>query len=526
MTGSTLGATTTAYGWDAATNRTSVQVGAGTPATTAYDNANRPSSGANPTAAYTSDDDGRLTARPGQQLVWDRLGRLTQVKNSGGTVLATYTYDPLDRLRMIDYGGGTRIRFRYVGLTTTVAQWIDDAAGTVTRSVGTGWSGERLLDWTGANSNVRVYGENAHHDVTWLASDTGTVSQALRYDPWGNPRATVPTGYSPFRFQGSYYDATTDLSWVVTRWYAPSLGSFVSEDELSGEPANPGSRQLYAYGQGEPVGRWDLDGRFWYRWQQGDTYRSVAASAAGLRNPTRAQAIYNTNRNRLGPLPSRFPPGRCVWVPRDVWYPDLPNECRPLRPGITGDIKNDPDTKNAARVFLGSWRSWYLLDRTRLNELTRLSTGRSYTPGSRTGDYRSDEDFGSSWAYWYGFAHGVGKTRRWFPAASMWLVKGSWLPPSGNAASTFGRYVFLGETVSWSDIECCGLALLSHEYIHMLQWQANGSKFAASYIRQFRTSTGPSNPLEAPGYVWQAWIKHYSQFGEAPPWHTFKPLPA
>ena len=108
---------------------------------------------------------------------------------------------------------------------------------------------------------MRVYGENAHHDVTWLASDTGTVSQALRYDPWGNPRATVPTGYTPFRFQGSYYDATTDLSWVVTRWYAPTLGRFVSEDTLLGDANDPESRHLLAYAQGEPVASWDADGQ-------------------------------------------------------------------------------------------------------------------------------------------------------------------------------------------------------------------------------------------------------------------------
>jgi hypothetical protein len=46
---------------------------------------------------------------------------------------------------MIDYGAGVRIRFRFVGLSTAVVQWPDDAASTVTRSVGTGWDGERLL---------------------------------------------------------------------------------------------------------------------------------------------------------------------------------------------------------------------------------------------------------------------------------------------------------------------------------------------------------------------------------------------
>ena len=261
LTAQTLGGITTVYGWDATTNRTSVQVGGGTAATTAYDAANRPTAGATPTASYASDDDGRLIARPGQTMTWDHFGRLTAVTDAAGT--ATYTYDPLDRLRTVDYGGGNRIRFRYVGLTTSAAQWLDDVAGTVTRSIGNGWGGERLLDWTGTSSNRRYYGTNAHHDVTWLADSTGAVSQSLRYDPWGTPRSTPPSGYTPFRFQGSWHDATTDLAWVVTRWYAPSLGRFVSEDTLLGEPRDPDSRQLYAYAAGDPVGAWDPDGRLW-----------------------------------------------------------------------------------------------------------------------------------------------------------------------------------------------------------------------------------------------------------------------
>ena len=51
------------------------------------------STGADPTASYSNDADGRLTARPGQQLVWDHLGRITTVKDGSGTTLASYTYD-------------------------------------------------------------------------------------------------------------------------------------------------------------------------------------------------------------------------------------------------------------------------------------------------------------------------------------------------------------------------------------------------------------------------------------------------
>jgi RHS repeat-associated protein len=262
LTGSTIAGATTTYGWDKVPNRTSVQVGGGAIATTAYDAANRPTSGSNPTAAYTNDADGYLTTRPGQRLEWDHLGRLTKVRPpTGGGTIVEYTYDPLDRLRMADYGGSNRVRFRYVGTTTTVAQTIDDQTGAVIRNFGTGWGGERLLDWTGAGSNLRFYGENSHHDVTWTASSTGAVSATLRYDPWGTITASTGSSLPDHRFQGSWYDVTTDLSWAVTRWYAPALGRFISEDVLLGERVDPPSQHLYAYGAGDPIGSWDPDGR-------------------------------------------------------------------------------------------------------------------------------------------------------------------------------------------------------------------------------------------------------------------------
>jgi RHS repeat-associated protein len=245
----------TGYAWDAATNRT----GSGS-STTAFDAANRPTSGTSPTAAYDTDEDGQLTARPGQSMTWDHLGRLVSVTTAAG--LTTYAYDPLDRLRTVTDPAGAVTRFRYTGLSTSAAQLLD-GAGTVTRSIGNGWTGERLLDWVPGSpaTALRYHGTNAHHDTTWLADSTGAVISSLRYDPWGVPRSAVPAGYTPFRFQGSWHDTSTDLAWVVTRWYAPGLGTFLSEDSLLGEPRDPDSRHLYAYAQGDPIGGWDPDGR-------------------------------------------------------------------------------------------------------------------------------------------------------------------------------------------------------------------------------------------------------------------------
>jgi YD repeat-containing protein len=186
----------TAYTWDAATNRT----GSGS-STTAFDAANRPTSGTSPTAAYTSDPDGRLTARPGQTMTWDHLGRLTSVTTASGTT--TYAYDPLDRLRTVTVPGGAVTRFRYTGLSTSAAQLLD-GTGTVTRNIGNGLGGERLLDWIPGTpaTDLRYHGTNAHHDTTWLADSAGAVSSSLRYDPWGVPRSAVPA-LSRFRARGA-----------------------------------------------------------------------------------------------------------------------------------------------------------------------------------------------------------------------------------------------------------------------------------------------------------------------------------
>ena len=156
--------------------------------------------------------------------------------------MATYTYDALDRLRTVERGG-SRIRFRYQGTTTAVAQVVDDIGGSVIRNVATGPDDTVLEDWLGTGR--RLYGSNGHHETTWTADDTGAVTATLRSDPWGNVLRS--TGTLPdWRFQGSWYDTATDLSWAVARWYSPVLGAFISEDTLLGEPEQPASRHLLA----------------------------------------------------------------------------------------------------------------------------------------------------------------------------------------------------------------------------------------------------------------------------------------
>ena len=143
--------------------------------------------------------------------------------SQGGAVLATYTYDALDRLRTVERGA-SRIRFRYAGTTAAVSGIVDDVGGSVLRQVVPAPDGTVLADRTGAGTDPRTYGTNGHHDVTWTADNSGAVTATLRYDPWGTllrSSGTLPD----WRFQG-WRDHRYTV-WVVG--YAAGRGAFAAQ---------------------------------------------------------------------------------------------------------------------------------------------------------------------------------------------------------------------------------------------------------------------------------------------------------
>ena len=252
------------YDWATTPDRTSITFGTGTPITTAFDAASKPVSDTINTA-YMSDLEGRLTsmagpnAAPGQSgttgqhLVYDVLGRLSSVSAVVGgswATVAAYTYDPLDRLLTVTENDATTT-FLYVGMTNAVAA---TQTGTTTVDHATDLTGTELYECDSSGSNPSYLGRNSHGDVTWTAdaASSGAVGGTATYDPFGN---VTKTGSIPStRWQSSWQDDVTGLYYVVARWYAPTLGTFLSTDPLSGQPSNPQTIDPYAYVAGNPLG--------------------------------------------------------------------------------------------------------------------------------------------------------------------------------------------------------------------------------------------------------------------------------
>ena len=482
-----------------------------------------PTGGTSPTASYQSDADGRLIARPGQSLVWDHLDRLASVTTASGTT--TYAYDPLDRLRTVTDPAGAVTRFRYTGLTTSAAQLLD-GTGTVTRSIGNGWGGERLLDWVPGTpaTDLRYHGTNAHHDTTWLADATGAVISSLRYDPWGVPRSPVPAGYTPFRFQGSWHDTSTDLAWVVTRWYAPSLGTFTSEDSLLGEPRDPDSRHLYAYGAGEPVGSWDPDGRWWVRSRAGVSIADLAEFWLDDRDYW--GMILNANRGR------DLSPGHCIWIPMEwrgmsiseshrLSAPDCAKAWRPRSAEKAEEALRFIKTQHgqSLKVAAGTLSihgGWFNLRLGHLIDRTFSWTGRS-TSGNRA-EWNDNVAFFDDSARKV-IARNGGSTEAWLDLTIV-HQNTKWPASFDNAdAWTYGRYIFVADRFALGSVPRW---LKTHEYVHVLQYEGFGLTIAsyAAWAALYKGSA--RNPYEAIAYLWEGWDFAYSAWDSTEVWQRWR----
>jgi RHS repeat-associated protein len=517
--------TSQTYAWDKVPNRTSKQVGGAAAVTTTYDVANRLTSDS-VGGTYANDLDGRLTGRPGQTLVWDALGRLIQVKDPVTQAnISSYTYDPLDRLLTVSNGSGLT-KFRYVGETSHIAQ-ARDLNNVVLYNVGTSFAGSARLDWGTGGTNQRYYGINGHRDLTWTADMAGTVTASLRSDPWGIPGTSTGGSLPSFRFQGGWYDISSAVSWVVARWYSPSLGRFVSEDSVLGSTDVPPSRHLYAYGGGEPIAHWDPDGRFWYKVRSGDTIKSIAYKFWGT--TSRWPTIFNANRNRIHTTYAYVKAGQCLWIRRyapssreqDGYF--VVPDCDPAWLGEPSKITGNPDERTRDAAATLGITNFYNLSRQNLIALTSEKTRRLRSPSAATLEtYREntkylDDFFGLRAGYNFRYIN----LFQYF--AGMTVIYGDpFYTPKNASAETYGHIVFTNYWPNKNHPETD--TIMWHEFIHTLQYEGRKDFWPLYNIEALKNGKGTDNKYEALAYLWEGWGDLYMEFGDKAPWCYFYPI--
>ena len=101
---------------------------------------------------------------------------------------------------------------------------------------------------------------------------TVTLEAIYVYDAWGNHKVYNPNGtentsasfignINPLRYKGYYFDKETNLYYLISRYYDPSIGQFISPDDYSYLDINSISGYyLYAYCNNNPVMNYDPEG--------------------------------------------------------------------------------------------------------------------------------------------------------------------------------------------------------------------------------------------------------------------------
>ncbi len=206
---------------------------------------------------------------------YDANGNMTS--RSVGGVAATMTYDPQQQMSaftaggaadgyVYDSSGSLLLRSGPSGSTLYLpGEEISLAGGVVTPT--------RYYNLNGSQVAMRVGGGGATGTLTWLAADgqrstqvaisaaSGTVTRQL-YLPYGGQRG--PQGPTPGTQRGyldQAFDPATALLQDGARFYDPSLGRFLSPDELV-TPTVPADLDSYSYGYDNPETNSDPSGLY------------------------------------------------------------------------------------------------------------------------------------------------------------------------------------------------------------------------------------------------------------------------
>jgi len=98
--------------------------------------------------------------------------------------------------------------------------------------------------------------------VVALTDAAGTVVATHEYDAFGNHLAAIGSVVNPYRYAGYRWDAETGLYYLNARYYAPSVGRFITRDAFHGFEDDPASLNGYNYAHSNPVRFVDPSGYF------------------------------------------------------------------------------------------------------------------------------------------------------------------------------------------------------------------------------------------------------------------------
>lgn len=211
-------------------------------------------------SGWSYDAAGNLLNDSAHSYTYDAEGRIKTVDGTG----ATYAYGPDGQRVRKDTSSGS-VEYVYFG-SQMIAEF-NPATGAWTDYIFAG--GKRIAKDSSSNATGAQYYQSDHLGSTRIMTDpSGTKISDCAYAPFGEQVACSPDNLSNrYRFTGKERDSETGMDYFGARYYASSMGRFLSAD-WSGGPAtvpyahleNPQTLNLYAYVDNNPVNGIDPNG--------------------------------------------------------------------------------------------------------------------------------------------------------------------------------------------------------------------------------------------------------------------------
>ncbi len=355
------------YGYDPASDRTSVSGGIAPRGSTSFaylvNNAlNTETPTGQSQIAYAPDADGNITRdAAGHYLHFDSLNRLESIYDSANTTLLVgYTYDALGRLTSRNTSGGG-VTFAYRGVGQEVVSEV--VGGSAIRNY--------AVDSRGRSLAVQIVGtgtytllSDPHGDVVALATGTGAIQGWVHYDPWGQVLgwggAQIPFGY-----QDAFTEPVNGYVRMGVRWYDPRQGRFVTTDPaaLSADRKTPLDRQLWLYALDSPLDYADITGLSSCAWWDAVCKAKEAFNAAT--NALSNAVTYVTNAaSDAGTWISDRATDAYKWI-KDKgseaakWVSDRLNDAQGIIGGITRFVQSRASAiSRTLRTGAAAARSW------------------------------------------------------------------------------------------------------------------------------------------------------------------------
>ena len=243
----------TAYAYDRAGNRTSVQAGdrresyhydRGRLTTRTVEHTQDP---AGKTYTYRYDAQGNTLGDGENTYLYDCLNRIAEVQTKAGDIQKNH-YDA-EGLRSQMEENGKLVSFVYADREVITEE---DEAGAHIRYI----RGHELLASDSAHARTYYhYACDEMGSITDITDCDGTVLNHYAYDAFGNRTMEEETVENRFGFAGEMMDAVTGQYYLRARFYNPVIARFLSEDTYYGDGLN-----LYAYCHNNPVGYVDPSG--------------------------------------------------------------------------------------------------------------------------------------------------------------------------------------------------------------------------------------------------------------------------